>query len=135
MTAVRCAASSAAITRRLVSIRLCAVPILAPRWLAPAVEQIMKVDESTVRTVARLARIRVSDEEAKALEGELTAILDWVEQLEEVETDGVQTLSAVNGQTLQPREDTVTDGGVPDRIVANAPLREDHFFAVPKVVE
>lgn len=95
----------------------------------------MKVDESTVRTVARLARIRISDDEAKALEGELTAILDWVEQLEEVETDGVETLSAINGQTLQPREDVVTDGGIPDRVVANAPLREDHFFAVPKVVE
>ena len=95
----------------------------------------MKVDEDTVRRIARLARIKVTDEEAKALGKELSGILEWVKQLEEVDTKGVEPLTRVTPMILKKREDRVTDGGIPDEIVANAPAREDHFFVVPKVVE
>jgi aspartyl-tRNA(Asn)/glutamyl-tRNA(Gln) amidotransferase subunit C len=95
----------------------------------------MKVDEDTVRRIARLARIKVTDAEAKALEGELSGILDWVKQLDEVDTAGVEPMTAVVSTSLRMREDRVTDGGIADEILANAPAREDHFFVVPKVVE
>ncbi len=95
----------------------------------------MSVDQNTVRHIARLARIAVTDEEAAALEGELNAILAWVEQLDEVDTDGVEPMTSVVHMDMKKREDRVTDGGYPDDVVANAPVREDHFFAVPKVVE
>ena len=95
----------------------------------------MEVDEDTVRRIARLARIKVTDAEAKALEGELSGILDWVKQLDEVDTAGVEPMTAVVSTTLKMREDRVTDGGIADDVVANAPAREDHFFVVPKVVE
>ncbi len=95
----------------------------------------MKVDEATVRHIARLARIRVSDAEAKRLEGELTGILQWVEQLDEVDTDGVEPMTSVVSVEMTMRDDAVTDGGYPDDIVANAPEREGAFFVVPKVVE
>jgi aspartyl-tRNA(Asn)/glutamyl-tRNA(Gln) amidotransferase subunit C len=95
----------------------------------------MEVDEDTVRRIARLARIKVTDAEAKALEGELSGILDWVKQLDEVDTAGVEPMTAVVSTSLKMREDRVTDGGIADDIVANAPAREDHFFVVPKVVE
>ena len=95
----------------------------------------MQVDEATVRRIARLARIKVTDEEAKALEKELSGILDWVKQLDEVDTKGVEPMTAVVSTTLKMREDRVTDGGIADDVVANAPAREDHFFVVPKVVE
>jgi len=95
----------------------------------------MKVDEDTVRRIARLARIKVTDAEAKALVGELSGILDWVKQLDEVDTSGVEPLTAVVSTSLKMREDRVTDGGIADDVVANAPAREDHFFVVPKVVE
>jgi aspartyl-tRNA(Asn)/glutamyl-tRNA(Gln) amidotransferase subunit C len=95
----------------------------------------MEVDEDTVRRIARLARIKVTDAEAKALEGELSGILDWVKQLDEVDTAGVEPMTAVVSTNLKMREDRVTDGGIADDIVANAPAREDHFFVVPKVVE
>ena len=95
----------------------------------------MQVDEATVRRIARLARIKVTDAEAKALEKELSGILDWVKQLDEVDTEGVEPMTAVVSTTLKMREDRVTDGGIADDIVANAPAREDHFFVVPKVVE
>jgi len=95
----------------------------------------MQVDEATVRRIARLARIKVTDAEAKALEQELSGILDWVKQLDEVDTRGVEPMTAVVATTLKMRQDTVTDGGIADDIIANAPAREDHFFAVPKVVE
>jgi aspartyl-tRNA(Asn)/glutamyl-tRNA(Gln) amidotransferase subunit C len=95
----------------------------------------MEVDEDTVRRIARLARIKVTDAEAKALEGELSGILDWVRQLDEVDTAGVEPMTAVVSTSLKMREDRVTDGGIADDIVANAPVREDHFFVVPKVVE
>jgi len=95
----------------------------------------MQVDEATVRRIARLARIKVSDEEAKALEKELSGILDWVKQLDEVDTKGVEPMTRVVAMTLKQRPDVVTDGGIADDVVANAPAREDHFFVVPKVVE
>ena len=95
----------------------------------------MAVDEDTVRRIARLARIKVTDAEAKALETELSGILDWVEQLGEVDTKGVEPMTRVTPMTLKMRSDVVTDGEIPDAIVANAPAREDHFFVVPKVVE
>jgi aspartyl-tRNA(Asn)/glutamyl-tRNA(Gln) amidotransferase subunit C len=95
----------------------------------------MQVDEKTVRRIARLARIKVTDEEAKALEKELSGILDWVKQLEEVDTANVAPMTRVTPMILKQRPDVVTDGGIADDIVANAPTREDHFFVVPKVVE
>lgn len=95
----------------------------------------MSVDQKTVRNIARLARIAISDEEAAALESELSAILDWVEQLDEVDTDGVEPMTSVVHATMKQRNDEVTDGGYPDQIVENAPRRDNHFFVVPKVVE
>jgi aspartyl-tRNA(Asn)/glutamyl-tRNA(Gln) amidotransferase subunit C len=95
----------------------------------------MQVDEATVRHMARLARIRIDDDEARALERELSGILDWIKQLDEVDTSGVEPMTRVIPMTLRTRVDIVTDGGIADDIVRNAPAREDHFFAVPKVVE
>ena len=95
----------------------------------------MQVDEATVRRIARLARIRITAEEAKGLEKELTGILNWVAQLDEVDTGGVEPMTRVVFQELKKRTDEVTDGGIADTIVGNAPMAEDHFFVVPKVVE
>lgn len=95
----------------------------------------MKVDEATVRHIARLARIRLGDDEAKKLEGELTGILQWVEQLGEVDTQGVEPMTSVVATDMKKRADEVTDGGRAGDIVANAPAREGTFFVVPKVVE
>ena len=95
----------------------------------------MKVDEATVRKIARLARLKVSDDEAKALEGELTTILDWVEQLNELDVTGVEPMTCVVEHTMERRADKVTDGDCANDIVANAPQADDHFFAVPKVIE
>ena len=95
----------------------------------------MSVDQATVRRIARLARIKVTEEEARTLEGELSAILQWVEQLEEVDTDGVEPMTSVIDVDMKKRHDVVTDGGIPDDIVRNAPQRDDNFFVVPKVVE
>jgi aspartyl-tRNA(Asn)/glutamyl-tRNA(Gln) amidotransferase subunit C len=95
----------------------------------------MQVDEATVRRIARLARIRITDEEARGLQGELSGILDWVKQLDEVDTSGVEPMTRVVPIALKQRADEVTDGNIADDIVRNAPLAEDHFFVVPKVVE
>jgi aspartyl-tRNA(Asn)/glutamyl-tRNA(Gln) amidotransferase subunit C len=95
----------------------------------------MQVDQALVRHIARLARIKVTDKETKALEGELSSILDWVEQLSEVDTDGIEPMTRVVYMTMKKREDEITDGGYPHDIVKNAPERENHFFKVPKVVE
>jgi aspartyl-tRNA(Asn)/glutamyl-tRNA(Gln) amidotransferase subunit C len=97
--------------------------------------QPMKVDDATVRHIARLARIRVSDAEAKTLESELTGILQWVKQLEEVDTQGVEPMTCVTEMSLKMRNDEVSDGGYPDEIVRNAPDHAGSFFTVPKVVE
>ncbi|WP_349364361.1 MAG: Asp-tRNA(Asn)/Glu-tRNA(Gln) amidotransferase subunit GatC [Roseitalea porphyridii] len=95
----------------------------------------MSVDTATVKRVASLARIRVTDEEAASLEGELNAILGFVEQLSEVDVEGVEPMTSVTEMTMKKREDQVTDGGIADAITANAPASEDNFFLVPKVVE
>ncbi|WP_068313879.1 Asp-tRNA(Asn)/Glu-tRNA(Gln) amidotransferase subunit GatC [Polycladidibacter hongkongensis] len=95
----------------------------------------MSVDLSTVKRVARLARIKVSDAEAETMTGELNAILGFVEQLDEVNIDGVEPLTSVVEQSMKKREDGVSDGGYADKVVVNAPASEDNFFMVPKVVE
>jgi aspartyl-tRNA(Asn)/glutamyl-tRNA(Gln) amidotransferase subunit C len=95
----------------------------------------MSVDKETVQRVARLARIAVSDEEAESLKGELNAILGFVEQLNEVDVTGVEPMTAVVAMKMKQREDKVTDGGIADKVVANAPAGEDSYFVVPKVVE
>jgi aspartyl-tRNA(Asn)/glutamyl-tRNA(Gln) amidotransferase subunit C len=95
----------------------------------------MQVDERTVRRIARLARIKVTDAEAKSLEGELSGILDWVKMLDEVKTDGVEPLTSVVAMQLRLREDKVTDGEKAAEVTQNAPMTEDSFYVVPKVVE
>ena len=95
----------------------------------------MSVDADTVRRIGRLARIRVTEDEVAAYEGELNAILGFVEQLAEVDVEGVEPMTSVTPMQLRRREDAVTDGGYAERIVANAPISEDNFFMVPKVVE
>lgn len=95
----------------------------------------MQVDKATVLRVASLARIKVSDDEAKSLESELSGILDWVEQLSELDTKGVEPMTRVVPSALTRREDVVSDGQKADKILANAPMTEDGFFVVPKVVE
>lgn len=95
----------------------------------------MQVDEATVRRIARLARIKITDEEASGLKSELSGILDWVEQLDEVDTSAVEPMTRVVAQDLYERVDEVTDGDIASTVVANAPMSEDDFFVVPKVVE
>ncbi|MEM1307040.1 MAG: Asp-tRNA(Asn)/Glu-tRNA(Gln) amidotransferase subunit GatC [Pseudomonadota bacterium] len=95
----------------------------------------MQIDETTVKRIARLARIKVTEREAQALTGELSTILDWVEQLDEVDTADVEPMTRVVPMEMKKRADGVTDGEKADAIVANAPLSEDQFFVVPKVVE
>lgn len=95
----------------------------------------MSVDIETVKRVARLARIRVTDEEAAHLEGELNTILGFVEQLNEVDIEGVEPMTSVVETAMKKRFDQVTDGGIAEAVTANAPGSEDHFFLVPKVVD
>ncbi len=95
----------------------------------------MSLDKDTVKNIANLARIKIADDDLGHLAGELSAILDWVEQLNSVDTDGVEPLASVVDVTLPLRADAVTDGGCRDQVLANAPDSEDGFFAVPKVVE
>ena len=95
----------------------------------------MSLDKDTVRNIAFLARIKVSDEELDPLAGELSGILDWIEQLAKVDTEGVEPLASVSEVTLPMREDAKTDGNCRDAVLANAPETEDGFYAVPKVVE
>ena len=95
----------------------------------------MSVDTATVRHIAKLARIAVSDAEVDALLPELNNILGWVEQLGEVNTEGVQPPTAVIDQKLRPRGDAVNDGDCRDAVLANAPDAQHGFFAVPKVIE
>lgn len=95
----------------------------------------MSFDSATVQKIARLARIAISDDEAEKLQGELSAILGWVEMLNEVDVEGVPPMTSVTPMSLKKRQDSVTDGGYPEKITANAPETEDHFFVVPKVVE
>jgi aspartyl-tRNA(Asn)/glutamyl-tRNA(Gln) amidotransferase subunit C len=95
----------------------------------------MSVDLATVKRVAHLARISVSDAEAEALRGELNAILGWVEQLNEVDVSGVEPMTSVLPMAMKKRADVVSDGGKAGDILANAPAREGNYFLVPKVVE
>ena len=95
----------------------------------------MSVNADTVRHVAKLARIAMSDAEVEALVPELNNILGWVDQLGEVDTDGVEPLTAVIHVKQRLREDVVNDGNVRDKILANAPDAQHGFFAVPKVIE
>jgi len=104
---------------------------------APAIDRkvVMAVDADTVRRIAHLARIAVAEEEVEDLKRELNAILAFVEQLTEVNVDGVQPMTSVIPMEMKKRVDEVTDGNIADDIVRNAPAKEDHFFLVPKVVE
>lgn len=95
----------------------------------------MSVDVSTVRRIAHLARIAVAEDEIEHLRGELNAMLSFVEQLSEVDVSGVEPMTSVTPMPMKKRDDVVTDGGIPDDIVRNAPATEDNFFLVPKVVE
>ena len=95
----------------------------------------MSVDAATVRRIAHLARIAVSEDEVPHLQGELNAMLAFVEQLSEVDIAGVEPMTSVTPMAMKQREDIVTDGDIADDILKNAPAREDHFFLVPKVVE
>jgi aspartyl-tRNA(Asn)/glutamyl-tRNA(Gln) amidotransferase subunit C len=95
----------------------------------------MQVDEATVKRIARLARIKITDAEAKGLVKELSGILNWVEQLDEVDTAAVEPMTRVVPIELKKRADVVDDGAIADAIVKNAPMVEDHYFVVPKVVE
>lgn len=95
----------------------------------------MSLDPATVRRIAKLARLHVDDADVGRLQGELNAILGWIEQLAEVDISGVEPLTGAAQMALRMRGDRVTDGGVPDAVLANAPAREGAFFTVPKVVE
>jgi aspartyl-tRNA(Asn)/glutamyl-tRNA(Gln) amidotransferase subunit C len=95
----------------------------------------MSVDSATVRKIASLARIAVTDGEVEAMVPELNNILGWIEQLGEVDVTGVEPMTAVIPNVLRLREDVVTDGGIRERVLANAPAAEHGFFGVPKVIE
>jgi len=95
----------------------------------------MALDKATVARIATLARIKVPESELERLAGELSNILTWIEQLGEVDTEGVEPMASVAEMTLPMREDVVSDGDCRDRILANAPVQTNGFFVVPKVVE
>jgi aspartyl-tRNA(Asn)/glutamyl-tRNA(Gln) amidotransferase subunit C len=95
----------------------------------------MSVDAATVRRIAHLARIAVTEEEVPRLQGELNAILAFVEQLSEVDVTGVEPMTSVTPMEMKKRADVVNDGEIADEVVRNAPQTQDHFFLVPKVVE
>ena len=95
----------------------------------------MSVDQQTVRRIARLARIAVTEDDVPHLQGELNAILSFVERLEEVDVEGVEPMTSVAPMAMKKRQDGVTDGGYAEAIIRNAPATEDQFFLVPKVVE
>jgi aspartyl-tRNA(Asn)/glutamyl-tRNA(Gln) amidotransferase subunit C len=95
----------------------------------------MAIDAATVRKVARLARIAEPEEKLEPLAKELSGILNWIEQLNEVDTDGVEPMTSAVEVALPMREDVVTDGGDPAKVLANAPKTVSNFFVVPKVVE
>jgi aspartyl-tRNA(Asn)/glutamyl-tRNA(Gln) amidotransferase subunit C len=95
----------------------------------------MSLEPATIRRIATLARIHVEDTELATLAAELNSILGWIEQLNEVNVDGVEPLTGAQQMALKMREDVVTDGGYPDKVLANAPERAADLFVVPKVVE
>jgi aspartyl-tRNA(Asn)/glutamyl-tRNA(Gln) amidotransferase subunit C len=95
----------------------------------------MSLDPATIRRIARLARIRVDEAEVAPLQAELNGILGWIEQLNEVDVEGVEPLTGGAQMAMRMREDAVTDGGMVEQVLANAPDRAGDFYAVPKVVE
>ena len=95
----------------------------------------MSIDRETARRVAKLARIKVEEDALEGLAGEFNAILGFVEQLNEVDVDGVEPMTSVTPMRLKRREDVVTDGDQADKVLSNAPDAREGFFAVPKVVE
>jgi aspartyl-tRNA(Asn)/glutamyl-tRNA(Gln) amidotransferase subunit C len=95
----------------------------------------MSLDLAAVRRIATLARIRVEDSELPALQDELNGILGWIEQLNEVNVDGVEPLTGAARMALKMRDDVVSDGGYPEKVLGNAPDRAGDYYAVPKVVE
>jgi aspartyl-tRNA(Asn)/glutamyl-tRNA(Gln) amidotransferase subunit C len=95
----------------------------------------MSLDPATVRRIAKLARIRVDEAQVGQLQTELSGILSWIEQLNEVDVEGVEPLTGGAQMAMRMREDVVTDGGIAEKILANAPDRAGEFYAVPKVVE
>jgi len=95
----------------------------------------MAIDAATVRKVARLARIAEPEEKLEPLAKELSGIMAWIEQLNEVDTDGVEPMTSAVSMPIPMREDVVTEGGDPEKVLANAPKRVNGFFVVPKVVE
>ena len=95
----------------------------------------MAVDRETVVRVARLARLKVPEGDLETLAGELSNIIGWIEQLDEVDTDGVEPMASVADMKLRWRADEVTDGGIPDKVTSNAPDPQNGMFSVPKVVE
>ncbi len=95
----------------------------------------MSVDQTTVKRIARLARIAVNDNEVEHLQGELNAILAFIDQLSEVNVDGVEAMTSVMPMVMKKRQDIVNDGNDAERVLKNAPVREDGYFVVPKVVE
>ena len=95
----------------------------------------MAIDAATVKKVASLARIREPEDRLESLAAELSGILQWIEQLAEVDTEGVEPMTSAVAVKLPMREDVVTDGGDAERVLANAPKRDKGFFVVPKVVE
>jgi aspartyl-tRNA(Asn)/glutamyl-tRNA(Gln) amidotransferase subunit C len=95
----------------------------------------MAIDAATVRKVAKLARIAEPEEKLEGLAKELSGILNWIEQLNEVDTDGVQPMASAVHMPAPMREDVVTEGGDPEVVLSNAPKRAGNFFVVPKVVE
>jgi aspartyl-tRNA(Asn)/glutamyl-tRNA(Gln) amidotransferase subunit C len=95
----------------------------------------MSLDPATVRRIAKLARIRLDEAQAAPLQAELNGILGWIEQLNEVDVEGVEPLTGGAQMAMRMREDAVTDGDIPEQVLANAPDRAGDFYAVPKVVE
>jgi aspartyl-tRNA(Asn)/glutamyl-tRNA(Gln) amidotransferase subunit C len=101
----------------------------------PQRPHIMSVDAATVRRIAHLARIAVTEDEVPHLQGELNAMLAFVEQLSEVNVEGVEPMTSVTPMEMTKRADVINDGEIADKVIGNAPMSEDHFFLVPKVVE
>ena len=95
----------------------------------------MSLDTATVRRIASLARIRLEEEEVGRMQAELNGILGWIEQLQAVDTTGIEPMAGGGAVSLRMREDAVTDGGIPEKVLANAPDRQGDYFGVPKVVE
>ncbi len=95
----------------------------------------MSLDPATVRRIARLARIRVTDDQVAPLQAQINGILGWIDQLNEVDVDGIAPLTGAVDMALRLRVDAVTDGGMAEQVLANAPERAGPFFTVPKVVE